>query len=162
MQRKRKGKKRWTVCLMILVCVSVMSGLTGCSLFEKAIPSGYTDCVEHCEDGFMDYTDYCKYFYTQEADAVFARHEKYQLVKVQDIERITGYFNHCGDLMRGSERGAEFDVDLQCISAGDRVYIDTKEGEERSKNNYYEKYECYSVYLYDVESHTLFYVHNNG
>jgi len=42
----------------------------GLLLFEKAIPSGYTDCVEHYEDGFMDYTDYCKYFYTQEADAV--------------------------------------------------------------------------------------------
>lgn len=162
MKKEKVWEKHSTVRFAALILAADMFCLSGCALFEKAIPSGYTECEEHYEDGFMDYTDYCKYFYTQEYDAVFAEHKKYQIVKKQDIENITGYFEHCSALMRDSERGEEFDFDPQCISAGDRVYIDTKEGEERSKDHYYEKYEYYSVYLYDGESHTLYYVHNNG
>lgn len=178
MERKTKKKRNHMVLLCIILVllmlaitiyvwsVAVRIGFPWFSSLDPihhgAVPSGYTGCEEHYEDGFMNYTDYCKYFYTQENDDWFALSERYKKVMEQDIRDIKGYFSKCGALMESQARGADFDFDSQYISEGDYVYIDTREGEKRGEEFVYEKYDCYSVYLYDKESHTLFYVHNNN
>ena len=184
MKEKAKTKKTGMVLLCVvlvsaMLVVTVFAGTAvigrGLSWFSGvesswlihhgAVPSTYMGCEEHYEDGFMDYTDYCKYFYTGEEDGVFAIHDLYRRVETDDIETIKGYFEHCGRLMEGQERGTEFDFESSCISAGDYVYMDTREDEKRLETEkgtlHYEKYDCYSVYLYDREDHILYYVHNN-
>ena len=146
---------------MVLISLTTVFGISGCSL-QKAIPSGYIECEEHFEDGFMDYTDYCKYYYKEGSEDIFAAHKGYEKVKEEETQNIRGYFDHCGSMMKAQERGAEFDFDPQCITVGDYVYIETKEGEQLGEQDRYEKYDAYSVYLYDRESHTLYYVHNNN
>lgn len=169
-----------TVMLAVMAYISLeilKGGLSLFSDFEKsslihhgAVPSGYTECEEYYDDkGFMDHTDYCKYFYTEEDDDLFTQDDRYKKVKKKDIKNIKGYFRNCSSHMGNQERGADFDFDDQCISAGDYVYIETKEGEkfetEEEENSeeafVYGKYYDYSVYLYDKESHTLYYVHND-
>lgn len=129
---------------------------------DRAVPAGYMGSDEYCEDGFMDYTDYCKYYYAGDADAIFAGADIYKEVRGEDVEKIKGYFQNCRSWMEAQGRGADFDFDPGCVSTGDYVYIDTREGQERTINSVYGEYDAYSIYLYDTGSHTLYYVHNNG
>lgn len=62
--------------------------------------------------------------------------------------------------MNVSNRSGEYDFDNDIITAGDYVYIDSKEG-KKIGSSYYEKFDDYNVCLYDIDSHTLYYIHNN-
>ena len=62
--------------------------------------------------------------------------------------------------MKTENRLDEYDFNQTCISAGDYVLIKTKEGEPIG-DSYYEKYDNYTLYFFDTESLTLFYIHNN-
>lgn len=93
------------IMLVVTIYVWLMAVGTGFSWFNSldpvhhgAVPPGYTKCEEHYEDGFMNYTDYCKYFYTQENDDWFALNDSYKKVMKQDIKDIKGYFSKCGAL----------------------------------------------------------------
>ena len=52
-------------------------------------------------------------------------------------------------------------IDKSIINVGNYVRIKTKEG-EKSGNYIYGKYISYSIYLFDVETLTLYYMHNNN
>lgn len=54
----------------------------------------------------------------------------------------------------------EYKFDINTINEGDYVLIKTKEGKEIG-NSQYGKYDNYSVYLFDSETLTLYYIHNN-
>lgn len=53
-----------------------------------------------------------------------------------------------------------YDFNCNNINEGDYYYIKTKEGEKIGDSKY-DKYDNYSIYLYDIESHTLYYIHSN-
>ncbi len=59
-----------------------------------------------------------------------------------------------------SNRSDEYDFSESNITQGDYVYIKTKEG-EKSGNSYYDKFDYYTVYFFDLEQHTLYYIHNS-
>ena len=52
------------------------------------------------------------------------------------------------------------DFDINDINEGDYVKIKTKEG-QKIANGKYETYDNYSVYFFDIETLTLYYIHNN-
>ena len=62
--------------------------------------------------------------------------------------------------MISQEREKEYDFDINLITEGDYVKIKTKEGKEIG-NYKYGKFDDYSVYFFDVETLTLYYIHNN-
>lgn len=175
-------RKKLSMVMLCIVLVTVMLAVTayvginvirdGFSWFQDyktsqlihhgAVPSGYVKCEEYYEDGFMDYTDYCKYYYTEKEDGIFAEDDRYKKIKKSDIKRVKGYFDHCGSMMGNQDRSVDFDFDSKCISTDDYVYIDTREGETHVDTLVYDKYDDYSVYLYDRENHILYYVHNNN
>lgn len=133
----------------------------GYYVHDNAIIRGYYDKVEcYDNDGFQDYTDYCKYFYTEEYDEKFSKNKLYSLVSEDDIENILSYFRNFREWMNVSNRSGEYDFDNDIITTGDYVYIDSKEG-KKIGSSYYEKFDDYNVYLYDIDSHTLYYIHNN-
>ena len=53
-----------------------------------------------------------------------------------------------------------YDLDRTIINEGDYFYIYDKMGEPIGESQY-EQYECYDVYIFDTESCTLYYFHNN-
>lgn len=128
---------------------------------SSSVLPGYIDKVEFFdEDGFQDYTDYCKYIYDEDGAPKFYKSGKYHFVEKSEIDYLKGYFEHFEMCMESMGRSAEYDFDDKCISEGDYVYIKTKEGMPIG-NSYYRKYDDYSVYLFDTESRTLYYIHNN-
>ncbi len=131
--------------------------LYGCSI-DPNIPNGYTGKEEHFDkDGFQDYSDYCKYFY-KDATA-FENNPNYHKVTAPDIAVIKGYFDDFKQFM-GGDRAGEYDFDTKCITIGDFVLINTKEGVTEG-NIVYQKYDNYNVYYFDTDSNVLYYIHNN-
>ena len=70
------------------------------------------------------------------------------------------YFEDFSSWMESADRLREFDFDINDINEGDYVKIKTKEG-QKIANGKYEKYDNYSVYFFDIETLTLYYIHNN-
>ena len=145
-------------CLFLIVCLSIL--LTGCSQSDiVGIPNGYIDKYEYYQkDGFQDYTDYAKYIYSSKDDVI--KDKKYKKILSKDVDDIKGYFDDFSLSMESSNRMDEYDFDDSIISEGDYVRVETKEVEKVGDYEY-GKYENYSVYFFDVDSLTLYYIHNN-
>lgn len=145
------------ICLLLII---LMFAMTGCSQSKMVgIPDGYIDKEEYYDkDGFQDYTDYAKYVY--DSKDVIISNEDYKKLKQDDIQNIVGYFEDFSVLMESADRLSEFDFDINNINEGDYIKIKTKEG-QKIGNGKYGKYDNYSVYFFDVESLTLYYIHNN-
>lgn len=123
------------------------------------IPKGYTDNEEYySKDGFQDHTDYAKYIYS--SPEIITDNDKYEEVKEEDITNIKGYFEHFYSWMRECDRLDEYDFDESVINVWDYIRIKTKEGEKIGDSKY-EKYDNYSVYYFDIETLTLYYIHSN-
>lgn len=143
--------------MLLLILIFV---ITGCSSQEDIveIPKGYTYKEEYYdENGFQDYTDYAKYIYPSQS--VIINNDDYKKITKEDIESIKGYFNNFRNWMTSS-RLDEYDFYDSMINEGDYVRIKTKEG-EKIGNSQYNKYDNYSVYFFDIETLTLYYIHSN-
>lgn len=142
--------------MLLLILIFV---ITGCSSQGDIveIPKGYNYKEEYYdENGFQDYTDYAKYIYPSQS--VIINNDNYKKITKEDIEDIKGYFNDFRNWM--SSRLDEYDFDDSMINEGDYVRIRTKEG-EKIGNSQYNKYDNYSIYFFDIETLTLYYIHNN-
>lgn len=146
---------------ILILLMAIIMCLSGCFSFsDKEILSGYISKDEHFDkSGVQDFTDYCKYYYDASFDS-FSKSDTYSMVKEDDIENIRSYFDNFESWMTSADRIEEYDFDDSCISVGDYFYIKTKEGEAIG-NSEYEKFDNYSVYFYDTQSSTLFYIHAN-
>lgn len=134
--------------------------LTGCSQAGYVgIPKGYIEKHEfYDEHGFQDYTDYAKYIYSDNSN--FINNDEYQKLSNNDIDNIKGYFRNFKGWMEAAGRLDEYDFDQSIINEGDYVKIKTLEGQPIG-NSKYKKYDDYSVYFFDSETKTLYYIHSN-
>ncbi|MBQ7047284.1 MAG: hypothetical protein IJN85_06065 [Oscillospiraceae bacterium] len=132
--------------------------LCGCN--ERGILKGYTGMSGFSSESFGDYTDYSKYTYNESGEKRFEESELYSEVTSEDIENIKSYFDNFRKWAEAIDRLDDFDFDNSLITEGDFFFIETKEGEKIS-DTVYEKFDNYSVYLYDSETDILFYIHNN-
>ncbi len=148
--------KRISVAVMLFI--SLVFCLSACSLYAN-IPNGYFGKEEHFDkDGFQDYTDYCKFFYKDAQP--FENDSKYHKVEKTDVNVIKEYFDYFRQLMKDIGRATEYDFDDNCISNGDYVLINTKEGISEG-NAVYGKFDNFTVYFFDADSCVLYYIHSN-
>ncbi len=134
------------------------------TIFEKRsdplIPTGYISEELHPDPhGFMDWSDYYKYTYSPDSD--FSQNPDYVQVKEEDIPELCGFFSDFQHWMDSADRLDEYDFDPECIDTQDYFRIETREGEQRTVDSVFGKYDLYTVYLYDSESNTLYVIHNN-
>lgn len=149
------------ISLFLLFIIIVLSVIFTHFSKDKLIIKGYYSSIEHWDkEGFQDYVDYCKYFYNESYDINFKKNNSYQIVKSKDIENIKEYFDNFKQFMESGNRLNEYDFDNNFITEGDYFHIRTKEG-EKIGDSYYDKFDNYTVYFYDIETHTLFYIHAN-
>ena len=100
-------------------------------------PIGYYDKQEYFDkDGFQDYTDYCKYYYTEKDDIKFSENEDYCYIGgKEDISEVVNYFEDF-EVWMLPERADEYDFNKSQITIGDYVYIYDKEGEPIGQSTY--------------------------
>lgn len=147
--------KKWLIFLLLPLLF-----LTGCmQSVLLSIPRGFTEKEEHFDpEGFQDYTDYCKYIYSEVAP--FSNDARYHAVTAGEIPEIRAYFENFAGWMETEDRLNEYDFSPECITEGDYVLIKTKEG-QRIGDGRYSKYDDYTVYFFDTGSLTLYYIHTN-
>lgn len=122
--------------------------LTACSSESDEVLEGYSSCEEYYSDGFQDYIDYCKYFYKESDDDKFEESSYYSIVTQENIDDIKNYFDQFP--YQSMEDSNKYDFETKNINEGD--YYCLKAG----SNN-----DDYSLFLYDVNSHILYYIHCN-
>lgn len=129
---------------------------------SEQIPAGYIEKAEHFDpDGFQDFTNYCKYVYP--VGFVPADDPSFHEVTEAEIPDLQGYFDNFRGWMETAKRLDEYDFEPDCIGRGDYVRIETREGTPINDTGdfRYRKYDDYSVFFYDTEGHTMYYIHQN-
>lgn len=149
--------KRWFALALAVLCVL----LSGCSN-EKPFLAGYSKSEEHHGGAFVDFTDYCKYYYDVESVKAFAERDDFQIVTDSDIEEIRGYFDNIESWVEEEDFADQYDFDAQTqIKVGDYFRIETKEGQPIGQTGRYDKYDSYNVYYVDMEKCIVYFVHSN-
>ena len=133
---------------LILSIIFLAMLFTACDSREDQVLKGFSNCEEYYSDGFQDYTDYCKYYYSKKEDEKFAESHYYSIVTKENIDNIKKYFNEFPSELMGDSN--MYDFDFTKITEGD--YYNIKE--DSNDDNY-------SVYLYDSDEHVLYYIHYN-
>ena len=145
------------ICVLLLI--TAVFSFSSCFGKLKYVPDGYIESGEYFDKaGFQDFTDFCYYKYNS-ADC-FKENKAYTKIGESDIENVKGYFEHFGSVMEYENRMDEYVFDINSVSSGDYVRIETKEGKPIGDLKY-EKYDNYSIYFFDVETLTLYYIHTN-
>lgn len=158
---KRKICLAAAICLLsIPVAYWAIHAVYSAQGVSRHVPPGFISKEEHFDPGgFQDYTDYCKYRYASMEP--FQRDDRYHEISSDEgAVTVAGYFEDFTGWMRAGNRLNEYDFDTAYINQGDYVLILTKEGQAIG-NSAYGKYDHYSVYFFDAESLTLYYIHNN-
>lgn len=157
-KRRRIASYKWVLVPIVIICAFVCASCSPSTATEP-IPSGYISKKEHFDrNGVQDYTDYCTYQYTS-ANA-FQQDKRYHAISAEDVGTVAGYFDHFEQWMRAENRLSEYDFAPSCISADDYLLTVTKEGQAIG-SGFYGKYDHYSVYFFDMETMTLYYIHQN-
>ncbi|MBR0134984.1 MAG: hypothetical protein IJM18_02185 [Clostridia bacterium] len=146
--------------LLAALLTALFCGCEKLDLQYRGIPSGFIGSEEHMdEEGFRQYTDYCKYYYP--GPEKFVKNKRYKPVSEVGTETVKGYFDDMETRLQAFGRLEEYDFDPAMISEDDLVRIVTKEGEPVGCSGRYEEYANYDVWLFDTETNTLYYIHNN-
>ena len=114
-----------------------------------------SDC--YYSDGFQDYTDYCKYYYVKQENILeeVKNSPYFKPVTPDDIKELNSYFDNFEGWLENVEYKDKYDFQRNDIDTGDYFYIENDEISEKHK------YWDYDVYFFDVQTQTLFFIHNN-
>lgn len=118
-----------------------------------------SDC--YYGEGFQDYTDYCKYYFSKDDVVENLEENKYfRQVEVNDIDEVKSYFENFNSWVEYEEFKDSYDFKYECIDTSDYFYIENKDTCEKYED-YPDKYSAYNVYFFDIQTRTLYYIHSN-
>ena len=89
--------------ISIITILGVLMMLFGCSNGKMLDMPKYDKKECHFGKGFQDYTDYCKYFYNDDAIKQFETHVKFKKVSDSDIEDLQRYFKDFEDYIKDTD-----------------------------------------------------------
>ena len=122
----------------------------------------------YTEGGFQDFTDYAIYDYGTLNLSELDNNAYFQKIRTGDIGNILAYINNFerwievfNSRSSESELATHYNFDKTIIGENDYIYIKTKEGTAIGDGTY-GKFECYSIYFFDIDTRTLYYFRNNS
>lgn len=150
---------------LFLLIILLLLSFSSCAFAEDEVRKSLGECIRYefySEGGFQDYTDYGKYFY-QEVD--FSGNEYFHIIQPEDlavINRLLDDFEGWIKMYRqddpAREIAAHYDFDRSVIECGDYAHIVFEEHTWPSGDTGIAKYD---IYIFDVQTNTLYYFHNN-
>lgn len=157
-------KKKIIIILSALVVVLIGIGFLinelSSIVYENpviaSLPQADTsDC--YYSDGFQDYTNYCKYYYVKQENILeeVKNSPYFKPVTLGDITELNSYFDNFEGWLEYVEYKDEYDFQRNDIDTEDYFYIENDKISEKHK------YWDYDVYFFDVQTQTLFFIHNN-
>jgi len=113
-------------------------------------------------DGFQDYTDYCKYYYDEQDNILdeVKNSQYFKIITSDDITEINNCFDNFEGWLKYVDYKDKYDFQRDIIDTEDYFYIENNETSEKYAG-YSDKYSAYNVYFFDVQTKTLYFIHNN-
>ncbi|MBR2452610.1 MAG: hypothetical protein IKB32_00970 [Clostridia bacterium] len=149
--------------ILFLIVVSINCLLT--KLFENPVIASLpryenSDC--YYSDGFQDYTNYCKYYFSNNDTIIeILKENKYfKPLTQEDVEEVKSYFENFKGWVEYEEYEDKYDFRYDSVDTSDYFYIENKDNCEKYKI-YPDKYAAYNVYFFDVQTKMLYFIHSN-
>ena len=152
------------IALILTVIVFSLS-LFGCSSVseDEAVVKGYADKQEYNDDGTNGQQSFTKYIYDTDVKNDYQKDKNYIQVNSDNKDEIAGYLHHFDEWVKISSFKDKYDFTSDMITAEDFYYItenvvsDDNIGQRKERR----VYKMYSIYYYDTESNTLYYIFND-
>ena len=153
-----------SIFLAIIVLVFVLSFIIKKTIVLLESPvlatlPEYKDSERYISDGFQDYTNYHKYYYDN-SEKVKKKLENsiyFKPVSDEDFAEITAYFNNFEGWLQWVDFEDKYDFDMKLVDKNDFWYVKSKYAQESEDEKFYD----YDLYFFDIQSMTLYYIHNN-
>ena len=154
-------KNKTKIISMVVLSFLIILFMAGCTFEQNKIKSMPKYDKEECywdEEGFRDYTDYCKYFYNDDTVSKFENDKRFKKIEEEDVEILTGFFNNYNGWVNNMKWYDKYDFDYQIqLKPGDYYYLIIKD-----ENTVYGIYHNYDIYYVDMEKAILYYFHSNS
>ncbi|MCH5185567.1 MAG: hypothetical protein J1F64_05510 [Oscillospiraceae bacterium] len=148
-----------SICAVGVLMLYILSDILFTNRIIAELPKAKSsEC--YYSDGFQDYTDYCKYRYTDKALNALEKSSHFKKVSEEDTAEIQSYFENFEGWVKYVKYRDSYDFDKSVISPGDYFCIQNRDTYEKYAH-YHDKYAAYNVYFFDTETLTLYFIHNN-
>ncbi len=119
----------------------------------KTLPE-YTYSEEYYSDGARDYTDYCKYYYSNnDILESIETNDRFQKVTFENIDTVKNYIRNYNNRIKDSKNNDKYDFSINQISEDNYFYFISK-NESNPLNDY-------DLYYFDKDKQVLYYFHSN-
>ncbi|MCI6652583.1 MAG: hypothetical protein MSH11_04070 [Ruminococcus sp.] len=153
------------IIALLLITVTPLIAVTGCSEEKEPeqIIKGYKDSQVYSDNNENDKENFSKYIYEKGAEKKFAKSQDYEKVTAENKEDISGIFEDFQKWASISTFQDEYDIKPDIVTEGDYFCIVDSDlnndniGQRKSRTVYRQ----YTLYLYDTESHTLYYINHD-
>ena len=89
--------------ILLAALLGALVVLCSACAVQSDIPRGYTQKEEHFdENGFQDYTDYCKYYYAD--TSAIENNKRFQKLTADQVQDIKDYFKNFAQRMEAEGR----------------------------------------------------------
>lgn len=108
------------------------------------------DDYESYSTGFQDYTIYRKFYYHKNSGIAkgIQLHPSFKKISERDINKLNEYFDDFEAWLEYADFKDKYDFKRNCIDISDYACMT---GDEYS----------FDVYFFDMQTYTLYYIHNN-
>lgn len=164
---KKFGCAQFTV-VFFLICVVIFGGLFFIinslldGMFKDQVLAElpkYKDCVEFETNDETDYLTFRKYIFDDKVNALIPKSSYLKKVTEADFEEIGLHLDHYENWVK--EKGYDgYDFSRDAINQGDSFYLKNKETFE-AYESLPEKFSAYTIYYFDAETKTLYYMGYN-
>lgn len=153
------------IIALLLITVTPLIAVTGCSEEKEPeqIIKGYKDSQVYSDNNENDKENFSKYIYDEGAEKKFAKSQDYEKVTAENKEDISGIFEDFQKWASISTFQDEYDIKPDIVTEGDYFCIVDSDlnndniGQRKSRTVYRQ----YTLYLYDIESNTLYYINHD-
>ncbi len=166
---KKSTIKKTVISLLIVSLALLLSCLVISLIISRAFQNPVISSLPKYEnsdcyygEGFQDYTDYCKYYYSN-SDSVINKlnnNKYFKLVTDNDVKEVKSYFENFEGWVEYKEYKDKYDFEYESVDTADYFYIENKYTCDKYKH-YPDKYSAYNVYFFDVQTKVLYLIHSN-
>ena len=146
------------VVLILLFLIGVLIIQLFSNIFENPVIASLPECERsecHYSDGFQDFTNYCKYYFSKDDVEKITNNHYLNPVKNENIAELNGYFDNFEGWIEFVDYKEKYDFKRDIIDTDDYFYIENDETIEEHK------YWDYDVYFFDIQTKTLYFIHSN-
>lgn len=156
-------KRILTIFVTILVCGTILAGCGNNDNPEQVL-AGYSNNQSYSDgDESSTKQDFQKYTYDESYDSKFSKDNNYTKVTSKNINKIKGFFDDFEKWASLSSFSDKYDFKNSMITEGDYYCIadETVTTDTVGQRKAVKTYRQYSIYYYDTETHTLYYIQND-